>query len=198
MPRVKASPLRKQVRAKIVDSILDATEEVAIEAGIGGLTVGAIAAKAGVAVGTLYNYYVNTDAIIAALFKARTAEMLPEIAAIGTSTATLAFEPRLRSVVGQLCTTYEAHARFLRVAVQVDRIGNKMKPRDTTLVAATASVLLAVMKQGAKQKQFTAARAEPYARMLHGSLRAMFVWRLTESSVAPVRADLLVDTFLHG
>lgn len=185
-------------RPPIADAILDATEQVAIEAGVGGLTVGAIAAKAKVAVGTLYNYYPNTDAILVALFKQRRASLLPDLEAASKASPKAKFEPRLRDVVGKLCAAYEAHDKFLRVAVQVDRIGNKAKPHDTTLSDATAKALDAVMKQGAREKRFPASRATTYARMLHGALRAMFTWRLTDDGAAPISADLLVDTFLHG
>ncbi|MFT3698044.1 MAG: TetR/AcrR family transcriptional regulator [Kofleriaceae bacterium] len=187
---------RSQVRAQILEAILDATEAVAIEAGVGGLTVGAIAKKAGVAVGTLYNYYPNTDAILAALFKQRRAVLLPAIEAAALSKGT--FETRLRDTMTKLCAAYESHVDFLRVAVQVDRIGNKIKPRDTAINDATANALETVMKQGAREKRFLASRVAPYTRMLHGSLRAMFVWRLTDDRSAPISADLLVETFLHG
>src|SRR6185312_13222900 len=60
--RARVSPLRRKLRTKVVATILDAAEQVALEAGLGGMTIGAVAERAGVAVGTLYNYFSNGEA----------------------------------------------------------------------------------------------------------------------------------------
>lgn len=194
----KASPLRKVMRTKIEDMILSAVEEVALEAGIGGITIAVVAERAGVAVGTLYNYFSNTDEMVAELFRVRRAALVPQIEEAARAAKALAFDARLRAFVHQLLSAYEANARFLRVAVLVDRTGAKCKPRDTALMDATIAALDDIMKDGAKKKRFPVARVATYVHLLHGMVRSMFVWRLDEGQAIAADADIIVDTFLNG
>lgn len=199
MPRrAKPSPLRRAQRSQIVDLILDATEEVAIETGVDGITIVQIATRAGVAVGTLYNYFPKGTGIVAALFKKRTGQLLPLVLAAAEATNKLPFEQRLRAFVSKLLVAYQSHIKFLRVAGQVDRRGMKSKNRDNRLADATAKAFEDILRDGAKRKHVAADRALIYARMIHGALRAMLVWRLGDGSSLDVDADVLVDTFLRG
>jgi AcrR family transcriptional regulator len=190
--------LRHKLRAEIEASILDAAEQVALEDGTSGMTIAAVADRAGLAVGTLYNYFPNGDGILVGLFRQRRAKLVPMINAAARDTRGLPFERRLREVVRRLLVAYETQEKFLRIAVLIDRDGSKCKPRDTTVMDATVKALDEVMRQGAKQKRFPAERALINARMLHGALRSLFVWRVTEGGSFVSDGDLLVDTFLRG
>ncbi len=58
----------RQGRAqKRIEAIVDAAEEVLLSSGYSGLTTNAIAARAGASIGTLYQFFPNKDAIVAAL-----------------------------------------------------------------------------------------------------------------------------------
>ena len=60
--------LPRQSRSKVtVQAILDACAETLARRGYGGLTTHAIATRAGVSVGTLYQYFPNRDAVAGAL-----------------------------------------------------------------------------------------------------------------------------------
>lgn len=193
------SPLRRKLREQVADSILDAAEEIAIERGVGGMTIAAVASRAGVAVGTLYNYFPDGDGILAALFKARRNTLLPLIDAAAEATKDLPFETRLRTFVHQLLVAFESHERFLRVLALVDREGSKIKPRDTALLNRTISALEQIMREGARRKLFPARQAPVYARMMHGALRSLYLWRMCTGAVPiSVDGDLLVNTFLDG
>jgi AcrR family transcriptional regulator len=194
----RASALRKRQRAQLVDQILDAVEEVALEAGIGGITIAAVAARAGVAVGTIYNYFPNGEGMVTALFRARRAQLLPAIDGAVRVSKALPFEKRLRAFMAQLLTGLDPFQRFLRVATLVDRDGSKCKPRDTATMDAIVDALDDIMRQGSREKRYPAGRAAIYARMLHGAFRAMFTWRLSEGGSITADSDLLVNTFLHG
>lgn len=193
------SPLRRKLREQVADSILDAAEEIALERGVGGMTIAAVATRAGVAVGTLYNYFPDGDGILAALFRARRTTLLPLIDAAAQATKDLPFEPRLRTFVHRLLVAFESHERFLRVLALVDREGSKVKPRDTALLTKTIQALEQIMRDGARRKLFPARQVPSYARMLHGALRSLYLWRMCAGAVPiSVDGDLLVNTFLHG
>lgn len=197
MPVTKPrSPIRRKLREKVADAILDAAEEVALEAGLGGMTISAVAERAGVAVGTLYNYFPDRDAILAALFRARRASLEPMIAEAAKEVARRPFEQRLREFVRRMFVAFEYHERFLRVAALADRDGAKVN-RNTALLTEIVGELEKIMREGARAKLFPAARAPIYARMLHGMLRSMFLWQLSTKHINS-DCDLVVETFLHG
>src|SRR5258708_31841270 len=52
---------------------------------------------AGVAVGTLYNYFPDRDALLVALFQMRRAQLIPQIEALAEAARTLPFDRRLRA-----------------------------------------------------------------------------------------------------
>ena len=58
---------RQERAQKRIEAIVDAAEEVLLESGYSGLTTNAIAARAGASIGTLYQFFPNKDAIVAAL-----------------------------------------------------------------------------------------------------------------------------------
>ena len=126
--------MRTKVREAVSEAILEAAEAVALENGLEAVSAAAIAARAGVAVGTLYNYFPDRDGILAALFKTRRAEIGPALEAGATAAAGLAFEERLRAYVRSLLDVFDEHFNFLRLAVLADGEGTKVRGRDKTLM----------------------------------------------------------------
>jgi AcrR family transcriptional regulator len=98
-------PLRERFRREVAGAIAKAAEEVFAEQGLHSAHVGHIARRAGVAVGTLYNYYKDRDALLAALLRER-CDGLER--ALKDSTAKLAAEP----VRVQLVAYVEAYFAF--------------------------------------------------------------------------------------
>ena len=69
MPENKRK-IPKQKRSKAtVDAILEATAQLLLTAGISGLTTNKVAEKAGVSIGSLYQYFPNKNSLIAALIE---------------------------------------------------------------------------------------------------------------------------------
>ena len=194
---IRRTPLRRRLREHVADSILDAAEQIALEQGVGGMTIAAVANRAGVAVGTLYNYFSDGDAILAALFRARRATLIPLVTDAAAATRTLPFERRLHELVRLLLAAYASHERFVRVATLVDREGSKSRPRETLVRDATIAALEAVMREGARRGRISARDVATHARLLHGTLRALLLWPVSSAPLA-VAGELAVETFLHG
>ena len=192
----RRSPLRAKLRETVSEAILDAAEAVAVEGGIEAATAAAIASRAGVAVGTLYNYFTDRDAILSTLFKTRRSEILPALAASAERDAELPFEERLRAYVREVLTVFESKRSFLKLAVAAD--SEKIKGRDKTLMTQVLLHLEGILRAGAARKLFPAANVPAYARILQGSLKGLVLWRVTEGGSLPDDADLAVDTFLRG
>ena len=62
----RRTPRQQRSRAT-VDAVLDAADDLVVEVGVAALTTTAVAERAGVAVGTLYQYFDDVDAVAAAL-----------------------------------------------------------------------------------------------------------------------------------
>lgn len=194
----RRSPVRAKVREAVSEAILEAAEAVALENGLEAASAAAIAARAGVAVGTLYNYFPDRDGILAALFKARRAEIGPGIEAAATAAASLPFEERLRAFVRGMVEVFDENANFLKLAVNADNEGAKVRGKDKTLMTQVLHHIEQIMRDGAARKLFPASRVPAYTRMLQGSLKGLMMWRVSESGLLAADADLVVDVFLRG
>lgn len=82
------------------DAILEAAAHIIGQHGLGGFNTNAVAARAGVSIGSLYQYYPNKDALMAALIERQQGRQLQELEAAARSiTADLALEAAVRTLV---------------------------------------------------------------------------------------------------
>lgn len=132
--QVRTTPRKRpsQSRAKAtVDSILSATARVLVRHGFDGLTTNAVAETAGVSIGSLYQYFPNKEALVAALIERHMEEMNASVLAELTRVARLPLAQAARAVIE---LTIQAHAidpELHRVLTeQVPRVGRLAKLRD--------------------------------------------------------------------
>ncbi len=78
-PGPLVTTLRERVRREMATGMLLAAEEVFAESGLAKAHVEDIARRAGVSVGTLYNYYEDRDGLLAAVLASRRDELLGEL-----------------------------------------------------------------------------------------------------------------------
>ncbi len=125
--QVKTTPRKRprQSRSKdTVDTILAATAKVLVRHGFDGLTTNAVAQAAGVSIGSLYQYFPNKEALVAALIEstlerknANTLETLARAAALPVPQA-------VRIVIEQAFYAYQVEPDLTRVLLeQVPRVG---------------------------------------------------------------------------
>ena len=182
--------MRARAREAAAAAILDAAEEVAAVRGLEATSTAAIAERAGVAVGTLYNYFPDREALLAALFKQRRDALLPRLVAVADATAHLPFEERLRAYLAGVARSFDEFRRFLRVAMAASA-GARPRPRSAVLIEITETLteILRPVLRG---------RAEEHAQMLFGAFKAQLHWRIEQDEPLELGAHLLVDTFLPG
>lgn len=196
----KPAPLRTRLRAAATDAILDAAEEVAAERGLEEASCAAIAKRAGVAVGTLYNYFPDREGIVTALFKSRRADMIPRITEAAKAHAHHPFERRLRFFVRDVMAAYEERRRFIRLALDADRhMPNVKDARNTVMVTMTAA-LEKIFADAARMGFFPEGqgREAVYARITQGALKALTIWHIENGKPLTDDIDLALDAILHG
>lgn len=129
--QVKTTPRKRprQTRSKAtVDAILDATARVLIAQGFDGLTTNAVAEAAGVSIGSLYQYFPNKEALVAAMIEthldAKNAMTLGELQRV----AALPLARAVRVMIELTIANYREQPELKRVLIeQVPRVGRMAK-----------------------------------------------------------------------
>ena len=123
-------PSQERSRAT-VDTILDATARVLIHAGFDGLTTNAVATKAGVSIGSLYQYFPNKEAMVSALIERHMNEMNGAILNELARVATLPIAQAARAVIELTLSAHGIDPKLHKVLTeQVPRIGKLAKLRE--------------------------------------------------------------------
>jgi AcrR family transcriptional regulator len=115
-PRAPHRPTQHRARAT-VDAIIEAAGQLLVSQGRAGVTTNAVAERAGVSIGSLYQYFPNKEAIFAALQDQHRDEVMPLIHHTMTN---LASDPRLDLV--------EAIVALMRAMVELHK-GNPARMR---------------------------------------------------------------------
>jgi AcrR family transcriptional regulator len=181
--------MRLRAREAASTVILEAAEEVASQRGLESTSTAAIAERAGVAVGTLYNYFPDRDALIAALFKHRRDELVPRIVAAAAETKHLPFEQRLRAYINAVARVFDTFRPFCRIAISADT--SKMRSKSLVMDALTEE-LTAILRPSIRSK------AEEYALMIFGAFKALMHRHFERDEPCEPSSGLLVETFLQG
>jgi AcrR family transcriptional regulator len=180
--------MRLRAREAASTVILEAAEEVASQRGLEATSTAAIAERAGVAVGTLYNYFPDRESLIAALFKARRDELVPRIASAATDSKHLPFEQRLRAYIASVARTFDAFRPFCRIAISSEPKPRAKSPILQTVTDELAEILRPTMRS----------RAEEFALMIFGSFKALMQFHFERDEAVEPSSRLIVDTFLQG
>lgn len=194
--RSPAAPkrLRSQLREVVRAEILDAAEQLIASGGLHGAPLAAIARRAGVAVGTLYNYFADRDALIAALFEQRRSTLRPQLQAAREASKPLRFEPRLRALVEGLLVAFDTHQLFIKVAIETEH--GRLAP--STTARDLQAAIDEVIRGGVAEKQLPRSQAELAAVMLAGAIKAVVLRRAAEGKPSAPDAPALVGMFLDG
>lgn len=175
-------------------AILDAAEELIAKHGLHAAALVQIARRAGVAVGTLYNYFTDREALIRALFDARRATLRPRLLAAITAGGDLPFEPRLRGFVREVLEAFESHRNFLKVAIENEHLKSPGSTTPQDLLAGVRDLVAAGVHEGA----IAADKADLLPLVITGTIKAVAVHRLQTGSALAADADGIVEILLAG
>ena len=189
------SQLRSQLRESVSTAILEAAEDLIAAKGLAGAPLLQIAKRAGVAVGTLYNYFEDREALIHALFEMRRATLRPQLRVALGKGGDLPFEQRLRGFLRDMFAVYESHRKFIKVVIETEHL--KLTPSTTAQDIRTAFEEL--FKAGVKEKAIAANRAELLSIVIGGAIKSLVLERIRgNTKLSAADADALVDIVLDG
>lgn len=186
--------MRRTVRETVRVAILDAAEELIARHGLHDAALVQIAKRAGVAVGTLYNYFTDRDALIRGLFESRGATFRPRLLAAIKAGADLAFEPRLRGFVREVLEAFESHRSFLKVAIENEHLKPSGSTTPQDLLAGVRDIVAAGVREGV----IASGKAELLPLMITGAIKSTAVHRLKTGGALAGDADAIVEILLDG
>ncbi|HMG53778.1 MAG TPA: TetR/AcrR family transcriptional regulator [Kofleriaceae bacterium] len=188
------SQVRETMREAVRVAILEAAEELISRHGLHDAALVQIARRAGVAVGTLYNYFTDRDALIRALFESRRATLRPRLLAAIQAGSELSFEPRLRRFVREVFEAFESHRSFLKVAIENEHLRPSGSTTPQDLLAGVRDIVSAGVRDGA----ITAERAELLPLAITAMIKSIAVHRIQAGGELIGDADAIVDFVLDG
>jgi AcrR family transcriptional regulator len=192
--------LRDKIRGATAAAILEASEAVFAEQGLHAARMDDIAERAGVAVGTLYNYFADRKTLLSALIDSRRDELIQRIDESLALTADLPFPRQLEAFVSVAFQHFGAHRPFLTILMEAESAHlTTAKPKDS--VRALFERCEAIVSRGVQLGELRHDLHVDNVAMLHGCLRAVFTrGRIYGDPVDPTpeQATALVEFFLHG
>ena len=186
--------MRRTVRETVRVAILDAAEQLIAKHGLHDAALAQIAKRAGVAVGTLYNYFTDRDALIRGLFESRRATLRPRLLAAINTGKELAFEPRLRGFVRGVFDAFESHRSFLKVAIENEHLKPSASTTPQDLLAGVRDLVAAGVRDGV----IAAEKAELLPLVITAMIKSIAVHRIQAGGELAGDADAIVEILLDG
>jgi AcrR family transcriptional regulator len=120
-PRKDASQRRSRAT---VDALVEATARILVRAGFDKASTNHIAAKAGVSVGSLYQYFPSKEALVAAVMERHNKELMQFVRGKLTAVGSLPLEQAVRELVAAAIEAHRIDPKLHRVlAEQIPRTG---------------------------------------------------------------------------
>lgn len=190
--QVKTTPRKRplQNRSKAtVDTILTATARILIKLGFDGLTTNAVAEAAGVSIGSLYQYFPNKEALVAALIESqldiKNAQTIAELGRV----AGLPLGEAVRAMIVLTIQNYAAQPELKRVLLeQVPRVGRMA--RIAELHQGTHKMVTALLT--ARRAELAIRNPEMAAFLLVSAIEAI-AHRATLFEPARLKDPALID-----
>lgn len=201
----RSAALRDQAREVYRDAILAAAERVFARRGFAGTRMADVGREAGLATGTLYNYFANRDELLSSLVERRSDELLAgleQAAAVDASPRDL--------LVGLIRTSFEHfdthRALFAALPAAAGISGRHMASITRRCMESQQSYQAVVGDVVARSVRAGLVRADVPIPVLvgvlvgaaHGVMRAWMIEAESEENPLVDQADIVVDLFLRG
>lgn len=113
-PRPRKTPLQARSRATI-EAVLSAAAHIISSGGMSAFNTNAVAERAGVSIGSLYQYFPNKDAILVALIERRVQAFAETMESVVAGMSGSRFAEDLRRFLSQAVTSRNQEARLSRI-----------------------------------------------------------------------------------
>lgn len=190
---------RDRLRHETKAAILAAAEQVFVDAGLERAGMESIAARARVAVGTLYNYFHDREGLLVALVDARREALLHRVDSALADGKGLPFEEALTGLLHALFDHWAKHHGLLTVILQAEDAGLVAPGRGPLLDDVTRRVEKVLRRgraQGRLRADASGFQAAAVVGMVRGALRLDAGRK--GGARAEDRAGQVLEIFLRG
>lgn len=196
--------MRERFRREVAGSIVTAAEEVFAEEGVHSAHVGHIAKRAGVAVGTLYNYFEDRDALLAALLRERGEELAGTFRAAVAAAEHAPLRDQLGAFVEAYFGFFVAHRPYFKILLEGELTQlQETYPRSAAIPAQYHQAIFGILDdlfgRAAKVGRLRPDQGGLYPWLLLGMLRSVAVRDLRKGhAYEPGDGARIVHLFLNG
>jgi AcrR family transcriptional regulator len=185
--------LRDRKRAAAEQTLLDAAEQALADPAA---SMSSIAARAGVSVGTLYNYFDDTDDLVRVLREHRRKALTARVDAELDVLQGAPFEEQIRRLVTVVFSHFDEHRAYLRIVLNTtnETAADKRRSAMAALHDRLARVVKAGVVEGAVRADVEAIAVD----VITGVLKAVLVSHVDGKGRFADLVDATVDVFLHG
>jgi AcrR family transcriptional regulator len=217
--------LRARIKETVSGAILDAAEQVAAEVGLPAASLQAIATRAGVSVGTIYNHFADRNELFEEVFARRRGELLATLDGVAAATmatatgkrtaattaaAAASFETLLASFVRTVLVFFDSRRAFLRIALEggvakaaVSRSGRAASGSSGASSGASSMEQLQaraerIVRAGLGEGLLRSDGAELLGPFLIAAVRAAIIARIDSTLPLGDETDRVIGLFMRG
>lgn len=194
---------RDEAKALYRNAILEAAEAVFAERGFHGARIQDIAARAQIAVGTLYNHFEQKDDVLHALLDDRLDQLVDQLAPLDADP--VEFRERLTARIGRWLHFADEHRAFFVIAVEhglasvaAASSASHLVGKSARSIARARACFLEIMEEGVRACAI-AGDIRVLARFFAGGLRSFSLGAIQDGDTDLRRhARLVVAVFMDG
>lgn len=159
-----------------------------------------IAARAGTAVGTLYNHFRDREALLSALIRSRRQALLDRVDRALAAADGAPFEQGLAAMLAALFEHWAEHAGLLTALLQADQLGRQRpgQTRGTRIADELARRAGRLLDRGLAEGRLRPEGAEDYPALLIGMARGLLLRGVGRRTPDRAAAERILDLFLRG
>jgi AcrR family transcriptional regulator len=192
--------LRDRLREQTHAAILDAAERTVTDEGTALARIDAIAAAAGVSVGTLYNHFADRDALVAAVIEDRRRALLGYLTEL-VDDQTSDFTSKIRRFFDVFAQAGARHGRFFAVVMGEQGGVRSWQCQREEMITAWFSLSRQLIEQGVREDVLRGDALDLHAILLMTLARTAMIGPLLPQKslvVPPITSEAMAKFFLHG
>jgi AcrR family transcriptional regulator len=197
---VKIPTLREKIKKATLQEILAAAEIEIAQAGLSRTSMSAIARRAAVSVGTLYNYFSDKELLLSTLLSTRRNRLFEVLEESIAKHYAGTFEVQLERVVSALFDFFDAHRNFVHIVLASEALGMG-GPVDNSSVPPIrkfSSILFPLTTRGVKEGFLNPEGSKLYPSVLVALVRSVLIEGADDEVPFRHSTPFVLRTFLYG